>query len=535
MPRRTLSQKTFFDPEFVMPACLKEGTVAWLLAKYRSRLFPEWLFSGWRGEGRYGRNAWPAVSLMTLLLLRWSEAGISRLGSTKRAEVDVSWRAAMGLDTRAPTPSEKTVREFEHFMNGYHPEFGSRRYMLFHEHVVRLCREEGLADDAPVWAMDSTPMWCYGAILDTVRLLGDGVGKLARQWSKASKRPLEDIASAWQVPFILGKSTKGGLGIDWRDAEARANAMDTVARGALRAVQAVRSEVHEVATSKRKRLLRLARHLCRIVRDDLETDASGRLVVATRVAKNRIISLTDPQAQHGRKSKSRTFNGYKVHLLGDVVSGLITAVCVTMGSTHDGAVAHRLIRRAKALCRAIERVLGDTHYGAAELRQQVREDMSVVLLAPPIRQSNKPFGRHSFTFDFDAKTATCPTGVTTREHRQYWSKDHERSASAFRWPSEECNRCQFREPCCGRRQGGKLIRLHPFEPELREAREQWEQPETREEYRVRGQCERLVNQVVRHGGRQARQWGLQAANLQAHAIVIACNLRLLARTLAENT
>ena len=517
-----------------MPECLERGTVPWLLARYRSRLFPDWLFQGWRGEGRSGRNAWPAVTLMTLLILRWSEEGISRLGSTRRAQTDIAWRAAMGLSLRAPTPSEKTVREFERFMQGYHPEYGTRRYLLFHEHVVRLCCEEGLAADAPVWAMDSTPMYCYGAVLDTVRLLGDGVGKLARAWSRESKRSLADIASEWQVPFILGKSTKGGLAIDWRDAEARASALDTVARGALQAVRAVRSELNGIRPGKRKQLLRRCRHLLRVVRDDLETDTAGRLVVAERVAKNRIISLTDPQARHGRKSRKHPFNGYKVHLLGDVVSGLITAVTVTTASTHDGAVAHRLIRRSKVLCRDIERILGDTHYGAAELVRGVRRDMGVTLLAPPIVHRTTPFGRDSFHIDFDAKTSTCPEGVTTTSHRTYRPKGHGSLRSIFRWSSEDCNRCPSRPSCCGRRKGGKSLQLHPFEPELRRIRALWNEPQTRQEYRTRSQCERLVNQVVRHGGRQARQWGLQAANLQAHTIAITCNLRLLARTLAEN-
>lgn len=536
LPRRTLSpQKSFFDPEFVMPNCLEKGTVQWLLARYRSRLFPAWLFRGWRGEGRRGRKAWPAPLLMTLLLLRWSEVGISRLGSAKRARFDVSWRGAMGLHTQAPTPTEKTLREFEAFMRERHPGVGTRRYMLLHEHVIRLCCEQGLVDDAAVWTMDSTPMWCYGAVKDTVRLLGDGVRKLAKEWSKASRESLEDIADAWEVPFILGKSTKGALKLDWRDTDARANALDMVARGVLRATQSVRSRLQNVGAGKRKRLLRRCRHLVRVVRGDLETDTCGRLVIATQVARNRLISLTDPEARHGRKSKKRTFNGYKIHLLGDVVSGLITAVIVTMGNTGDNTVAHRLIRRAKKVCEDLEQVLGDTAYGAAELRHNAREDIGVSILSPPPAYNRKPFGRDSIHINFEAQTATCAAGVTSELHRRIWSKEHDQYTSTFRWSKYDCKSCEYRQSCCGKRQGGKYVRLHPYEQELRDVRSQWEKPEIREAYRTRSQCERLVNQVTRHGGRQARSFGLQAAHLQAHAISITCNLQLLARILAANT
>jgi hypothetical protein len=186
MPHRSLSQTSFFDPEVVQPDCLEPGTVPWLLARFRSTLFPTWLFAGWRGEGRRGRDAWPAVTLLTLLFLRWSEDGTSRLGSTKRARTDVCWRAALGLHLQTHVPDEKTLREFEAFLLTRHPDCGTPRYLLLHEHIVRLCLTEGVVGDKPVWATDSTPMWCYGAVLDTIRLLGDGTRMLVQQWAKAT-------------------------------------------------------------------------------------------------------------------------------------------------------------------------------------------------------------------------------------------------------------------------------------------------------------------------------------------------------------
>ena len=96
-----------------------------------------------------------------------------------------------------------------------------------------------------------------------------------------------------------------------------------------------------------------------------------------------------------------------------------------------------------------------------------------------------------------------------------------------------CNACPLRERCCGNRQGGLHVRLHPHEQELRQAREDWQDPQIRELYRRRSQCERLVNQMTRHGCRRARGWGLGSAQLQAHLIAMRCNLQLLARVLAK--
>jgi hypothetical protein len=275
--------------------------------------------------------------------------------------------------------------------------------------------------------------------------------------------------------------------------------------------------------------------LVKVVADDLETDEAGRLVVAQRVAKDRLVSFTDPQARHGRKSRSKTFKGFKISVLGELVSGLIFSLTVTPGNEHDGRPAHRLIRRAKQLYQDLHRVLADTAYGGAELRHRVETLEGVHLVAPPPPISANPdgkLGRDRIGIDFDAMRATCAAGVTTTTQHLKWSAAHGRHTIRFSWPQETCQSCPLREECCGRKRSGHVVELHPNERELRQARAEWQDPKVRQEYRLRTQCERLINQVVRHGGRQARAWGLRSANFQAHIIAMRCNLGLLAKALA---
>ena len=537
MPRRTLSQTSFFNPEFALPDCLEPGTAPWLLARYRSRLFPAWIFDGWYGAKRLGRNAWPAPVLMTLVILRWTCEGMSRRACVKEAKFNVQWRAAMGLEIGAPTPSEKRLRVFERFLRQRHPDCGVPRYLLLHEHIVRLCLEEGVVGEDAEWAMDSTPMWCYGAVLDTVRQLGDGLRMLARDWARATDTTLGALAKEWKLALLVAKSTKGALRIDWRNADARKRVVEGLARKVVEVVGVLRQQIETVRPNKRKGLLRRCRNLLRVVSNDFETDEEGRLVVAQRVARNRLVSVTDPEARHGRKSKSQTFNGFKIHVLGDVVSGLLSSLSVTAGNVHDGAPAHRLIHRAKGLCQEIERVLADTAYGGARLRHVVQGTEGVPLLSPPPAVSSSvakgKAGRVAFQVDLDAGSATCGAGVTTTEFKYRRSSSYPVAQPTFYWPKEACVSCPHHEACCGKAGGRKRLLLHPYERELRAAREDWQSPEVREAYRTRSQCERLVNQITRHGGRKARTWGIGAANLQAHAIAMRCNLELLARRMAE--
>ena len=264
MPLRSLSQGSFFDPSFIRPSCLQPGSVPWLLARHRHLLFPSWLTEGWRGEGRLGRDSWPAVVLLTLLLLRWASSGMSRLESVKRAANDLEWRAAMGLACDINPPSERTVRDFEAFMQERHPRLGQRRYLLLHEHVVRLALQQGIGSGDPLWATDSTPMWCYGDVLDTVRLLGDGLRQLGGRWARATRTPLATIADLWTMPMLLAKSTKGFFKVDWREASARDVVVAELAKSAIRTVEWVHAHLHEARANLRKGLLHHCASLMRV-------------------------------------------------------------------------------------------------------------------------------------------------------------------------------------------------------------------------------------------------------------------------------
>lgn len=538
MPLRPQPQVSFFDPEFADPGCLEPGTLPWLLSRHRRLLFPAWLFVDWKRAGQTGPKGWAASVLMTLMLLRWFEEGMSRTAAVRRAKRDTTWRAAMGLRIGGKTPSLRTVRRFESFLKRRHPETGVPHYILLHEHFVRLCFEAGVVDGRAVWAMDSTPMWAYGAMQGTIRLLGDGLRTLCRRWAKLTARTVATLAAEWDLPLLVARSTKGAYRVDWRDADQRAGAMDRIAGDVLRVADLVTREVEAVRANKRKGIRRMCRNLLKVIRDDMETDGQGRLVIAKRTAKGRLVSITDPQARHGRKSRSRKYKGFKTHVLGDVVSGLLLSLAVTPGGTHDNVPAHRLIRRAKELCNGIDRVLGDTAYSAARLRHIVHGSPGVELLAPPQPVPINParIERRDFDIDLAAGTATCPEGASV-EMSWSWSGSAGMHVRRAAWPRETCAVCPRRKDCIppSREHKGyaRKLRLHPYEAELSAAREAWERPEVREDYRVRSQCERLVNQITRHGGRKARAWGLATANLQAHLIAMRCNLALLAQALAR--
>jgi len=543
MPVRRFQLLAFEDIMLLRGDLLEEGSLHWLLCRYADQLFPGWLFTGWKGESTLGRDAWPAAMLMALLLLRHSESGMSRVASVKRGAHDAQWRAALRLPWAEKPPHEKTLREFEAFLKTEHTVVCLPRILVVFEHWTRSCLDQGVVGEETLPVIDSTPMWCYGAVLGTVNLLGEGLRSLAKRWARARCVPLEVVAAEWNAPLLVAKSTKGHFsGTDWSDASARSRVLEQLAELVTRCIGLVKDGLDSVRVNKRLPLTRRCKNLLRVVDEDLETAEDGTLKVVRRTTSDRLISLTDPEAQHFRKSKSKVCQGFKLHVLGDALSGLILALDVTPGGDHDSTQAHPLIQRAKALYEDLNEVLADAAYGGMPVRREVFEGVGVTLLAPPVKNNHKGMGKADFEIDFDAMVATCPGGVSTEVWKP--ARQSGEATQAFKWDKGSEAECTCSDKCPvhrlrSKKDGGqspptRRLVLHPQEQGLRAVRADWERPEVRIRYRLRSQGERLINEMTRRGARRANAWGLDSARLQAYCIAAVNNLKLLARKLAED-
>ncbi|MGH3739476.1 MAG: hypothetical protein ACRD0A_10240 [Acidimicrobiales bacterium] len=69
---------------------------------------------------------------------------------------------------------------------------------------------------------------------------------------------------------------------------------------------------------------------------DVVTDDDGHPEIGQGVARDRVISHSDPEMRHGRKSSSRRFDGHKLDAISDEDSELILGVDVRAGNAGDG-------------------------------------------------------------------------------------------------------------------------------------------------------------------------------------------------------
>lgn len=126
---------------------------------------------------------------------------------------------------------------------------------------------------------------------------------------------------------------------------------------------------------KAKQLLQFLAELTDLLEDKLP-DAEGSLLEKINIVKQivedekllthkGIQSAIDPDARFGRKSKSKTFYGYKNHLA-MTEEEIITTVHVTPGNEDDGKQLKTLVNKAIDQQLTVEEVFADTAYSGKD-------------------------------------------------------------------------------------------------------------------------------------------------------------------------
>lgn len=209
------------------------------------------------------------------------------------------------------------------------------------------------------------------------------------------------------------------------------------------------------------------------------------------VAKDRVLSVVDPQMRVGQKSKRQSWAGYKVHIAEEPQSELITSVEVRPANEYDADAALSVVEQQKESVGLLPKeLLCDGAYGSADVRAELGKlGVEVVAKLRPLSDS-KHFRKDEFEIDLGANegkgSVRCPAGVTTTDFRMARDGWY-RPVKLFRFPKEVCERCELKESCLGgpngrvkapvRQPPGRQVQLHYHEEVLQKARAQQKTPE----------------------------------------------------------
>lgn len=497
-------QMTLLDTASWYGHLVDENSFYAKLARHGEQIVTDADFADCYAAGK-GRPSIPPSILMRACLLALHDDTSDR-ETARRCRADLDWKLALGLAIDHP---------------GFHPTtfsvFRSRILInaadevLFRK-VVHRAVEAGVLPKRALQVIDSSPILGAGAVKDTYELLRSGIRQLVR----AAGEDTLTRRLRRRVRRYLGE---GKPKIDWQDPVAR--------RAELRhMVQA--ADALLTATENRPELAEASSLLRQLIDQDVDREPEDGEGPAIRqgTAPDRVISTTDPEMRHGRKSKSRRFDGYKLHVAAEARSELVTAVHVTPANVFDGDVAATLVRQAKANGASPTQLVGDMAYGGGDVRAEVAEaGAKVVAKVPPTTRTDR-FTKHEFTIDPEVPSATCPAGVVATEVRPSGQSRRGRPLKMLVFPKAACAACPLRTRCVGGA-GPRTIRLHPREDLLERARRDQAKPSVRRKLRDRVMIERKIDHLQDRGLRKARYRGRRKVLLQARWVAVLTNVKRL--------
>jgi hypothetical protein len=257
-------------------------------------------------------------------------------------------------------------------------------------------------------AVDSRPLEGAGRVEDTINLLGHAARSIVRVVSQLMPLGEEEICRKAGIPLLLSPSIKAGLDLDWSDPRQKATGVQRVERQVASLVRWVERHLDDLVEAPLRPLL----DAITTVRDqDLEQGSDG-VRIREGVAKDRRISIEDDDMRHGRKSRSKRFNGYKEHIARDLDAPAILACAVTPAN-------HPEEEAAAPIAEDIERqgfTLGELHIDRAYVNSPIVPSLIAnggkVFAKPWGQRAPKPglFSKGDFRIDLRAATITCPAG-----------------------------------------------------------------------------------------------------------------------------
>ena len=535
-------QKGLWEADRLYLDYVGQDTFYGLLASLRGQLFSDDDFAEIYCPDN-GRDSVPPSLLATALLLQTYDK-VSDAEAKARADFDIRWKVALGIEIEDRPFAKSTLQMF-------------RAQLILHDKVrevfegsLRLARQSGyLKKRGMRVALDTTYILGRGAVKDTYNLLADGIVKLLRVLAAVANATLPAWAEGQGYEKYFGSSIKGEAVTDWSDRKARRKLLGEIVADADRLLALARQAWVELPedSGQRQSIVDGAELLGQLLLQDVERKsgdgdadahadaADDGVSIRDGVSKDRMPSVHDPELRHGHKSSRRRFNGHKAAIVVDTDSQLITAVDVLPGNAPDNLGALELVEASEASTGSVvDEAMGDAAYGDGGTRQAFADAGRRLVAKVPGRPDRKHFPKNDFHLDLAAGSCTCPAGQVTGTivpagKRTDRSTGRVYRLQAFQFDGAACRVCPLRSQCIAAKgRKGRRVLIHPQEALLQQARA-LQQSADYDEYRARRVVvEHRLARLVQLGIRQARYFGRVKTKFQLYLAATVANLTLVA-------
>jgi transposase len=362
------------------------------LAQWRDVLVDDEDYAPLYKDSPKGRPSIPPSMVVLAMLLEYHD-DCSDAEAEQRMRFDLRWKHGLGLALEDEGFDATLLCRFRRKLL----ERGLERNLF--ERLVKAAREAGLIAKDATQLLDSSHILGAAGARDTYTLIRGAVRKLLRTLghTTANRGTLGERLWWYMDPQAPEKPD-----IDWSDQEARATHLKEIVRDAREALSLAQSATGASPAANAASAL-----LEKIVSDDVEegpppppkrkgrppkkrgeelqrsssqghdTPSTDELLgprLRRGVAKDRVLSVVDPEMRVGHKSKRQAWAGYKVHIAEEPNTELITEVGVRRANEYDADAAPDLLKRQReSVGLRPKELLCDGAYGSADARAELEE------------------------------------------------------------------------------------------------------------------------------------------------------------------
>ena len=468
-----------------------------------------------------GRPSLPPSLLAGVVLLQFYD-DVSDGEAVERTLYDLRWKVALHLplDYAGFDPSSLSYFR-KRLVDGQQERYAFDR-------LLKVGRTAGFIPATVTAIFDTTNTGGAGAVQDTYTLLRRGIRKLLKTAGFALPGKRQGLAPevARLVATYLDQDRKAAL--DWADPTARAAQLQVLAADAEAALDAILPDCDDAEVRAMGWLL------TKILGDDLVTDVQGQVQLGEGTAPERIISITDAEMHHGRKSAAHRFDGFKAVFVTEQSSELLLDVADAPAPGSDGRQLIPALQRAEVAADVtVTQVLADGACGSGDIRATCADELGhAVDLVVPVAQSADPeVAKAAFQIDLQAQTATCPQGHSVAG--QPCQDAAGRPILSFNFARGACEACPLFARCVRSKILGRTVRTNAHEDLLQAARLRQQTAEFKALYPLRSAIERKGAELVQHGLRHTRYLGQRKRQFQRLWLGAAVNLKRLFKLAAQ--
>lgn len=457
----------------------------------------------------------PSILAMATILQTYEQK--SDIDTVLESVFDKRWQMVLDNLGKENSPfSQGTLCEFRHRMIKHDMD------KKLNAKVVEIAKSlGGFSFKTLRVALDSAPLQGFGRVEDTFNLIGHALELLVGTAAFVTRQSAAAIREEAKTKIIGKSSIKAAMDIDWADQEQKKNALNILLDDVKKVTAWLKEQEEyvqdDIGITEGLALLR------KLVKQDLEPDPNGGGKIKLGVARERQISISDSEMRHGRKSASRTINGYKQHIAIDLNSELVLATCVRPANEPEHEAAEILKPQVEQWGEVSEMQV-DRGYLAAQWTKQLFESDKKVVCKPWTPAQTGQFSKRDFHIDLENQLVTCPAG-----NEAVIKGDKERRKAKF--CQTKCNACPLKEMCT-KSSSGRSISIHELEEMMMELSQYTSTTQGREAARERVKVEHSLATICNRKGPQARYIGVRKNEYDLNRTAIITNLHILERIAA---